>query len=99
MEMPLCVPTTFRFTFGYAAVTRNCSNPLFMANTEKLAAKGIFPADAKPAEGKKHVRLLLNVSGPEQQGYADFAWVRFIRQEDVPRLRAHPWLQSVREAE
>ena len=49
MEMPLCVPTTFRLTFGNAAVTRNCSNPLFMAKTEKLDANGIFPADARPA--------------------------------------------------
>ena len=49
IEMPLCVPTTFRFTLGYAAVTRSCSNPLFRANTEKLAANGIFPADARPA--------------------------------------------------
>ncbi len=49
MEMPLCVPTTFKFTLGNAAVTRSCSNPLFITNTEKLEANGILPADAKPA--------------------------------------------------
>ena len=49
MEMPLCVPTTFRFTRGNAAVTRSCSNPLFITNTEKLETNGIFPAEASPA--------------------------------------------------
>src|ERR1700685_1250439 len=49
IEIPLCVPTTFRFTRGNAAVTRNCSNPLFSTNTEKLDANGIFPEDASAA--------------------------------------------------
>ena len=48
MEMPLCVPTTFKLTFGKAAVTRSCSNPLFMAKQEKLEAKGILPLEARP---------------------------------------------------
>ena len=34
---------------GNAAVTRNCSNPLFITNTEKLETNGIFPDDARPA--------------------------------------------------
>ncbi len=49
IEIPLCVPTTFRLTFGYATATRSCSNPLLMAKQEKLAANGILPLDAKPA--------------------------------------------------
>jgi hypothetical protein len=51
------------------------------------------------ARGKKHVRLMLNLSGPQQQGYVEFAWVRFIRKEDVRRLRANPRLSDIRMAE
>ncbi len=49
IEMPLCVPTTFRFTCGYAAHARSCSNPLFITNAEKLETNGILPASAIPA--------------------------------------------------
>ena len=48
IEIPLWVPTTLRFTFGKAAVTRNCSNPLFKTKQEKLDTKGILPLDARP---------------------------------------------------
>src|SRR5262245_50428575 len=48
IEMPLCVPTTFTFRFGYAAATRSCSKPLFITNAEKLAMNGILPAYAMP---------------------------------------------------
>src|ERR1035438_10249310 len=43
IEIPLCVPTTFRFTKGYAAHTRSCSKPLFIANAEKLETNGPLP--------------------------------------------------------
>src|SRR5581483_9085362 len=36
IEMPLWVPTTFTLVLGYATTTRNCSNPLFITNAEKL---------------------------------------------------------------
>ncbi len=41
------------------------------------------------SKGRQHVRLLLNANGP-RQSYVDFAWVRFIRREDVAHLRSHP---------
>src|ERR1051325_3854777 len=49
IEIPLCVPTTFTFSLGYATVTRNCSKPLFITKQEKLATTGILPAYANPA--------------------------------------------------
>ena len=41
------------------------------------------------SQGRQHVRLLLNANGP-RQSYVEYAWVRFIRREDVERLRSHP---------
>lgn len=40
--------------------------------------------------GKSHVRLLLNLSGPQKGAFADYAWARFIRREDVERMRNNP---------
>jgi hypothetical protein len=50
------------------------------------------------SKGKQHVRLLLNANG-SLQGYVDFAWVRFIRREDVARLRSHPDNWTIRLSE
>lgn len=49
------------------------------------------------SKGKQHVRLLLNANGP-RQSFVDFAWVRFIRREDMARLRSHPDDMNVRQA-
>ena len=49
------------------------------------------------SKGKQHVRLLLNANGP-RQSFVDFAWVRFIRREDMAHLRSHPDDGNVRQA-
>ena len=49
IEIPLCVPTTFTFTRGYATVVRNCSKPLFITKQENELTNGILPVIASPA--------------------------------------------------
>jgi hypothetical protein len=51
-------------------------------------------AHRKP--GKSHVRLLLNLSGPEQGAIVDYAWVRFIPRREVDWLRNNPTSERVR---
>ncbi len=49
--------------------------------------------------GKKALHVMINVSGPNPQGYADFGWIRFIRDEDVEFVRLHPDFNRIQTAE
>src|ERR1017187_3537333 len=85
MEIPLCVPTTFRFTKGYAAHTRSCSKPLFIANAEKLETNGILPARASPAP----TAVMLASAIPKDTNRSGNSFAKYTVMVDFERSASH----------
>ncbi len=52
-------------------------------------------AQAAGLTGKKQMRIRLNVAGLEKGDWAEYAYVRFLRREDVKRLAQNPDTQTV----
>lgn len=52
-------------------------------------------AQAAGLTGKKQLRIRLNVAGLEKGDWAEYAYVRFLRREDVKRLEQKPDTQTV----
>src|ERR1017187_4321071 len=85
MEIPLCVPTTFRFTKGYAAHTRSCSKPLLIANAEKLETNGILPARASPAP----TAVMLASAIPKDTNRSGNSFAKYTVMVDFERSASH----------
>src|ERR1017187_9822660 len=85
IEIPLCVPTTFRFTKGYAAHTRSCSKPLFMANAEKLETNGILPPSASPAP----TAVMLASAIPNETNRSGNSFWKYTVMVDLERSASH----------
>src|ERR1035438_8156068 len=85
MEIPLGAPTTFRFTKGYAAHTRSCSKPLFIANAEKLETNGILPASASPAP----TAVMLASAIPKETNRSGNSFAKYTVMVDFERSASH----------
>src|SRR5271157_82194 len=85
IEIPLCVPTTFRFTKGYAAHTRSCSKPLFIAKAEKLETNGILPASARPAPSP----VMLASAIPKETNRSGNSFEQYTVMVDLERSASH----------